>query len=245
MRLLVTRPEPEASRTAKILERLGHEPIVSPLFRLRLLDAPLPMRRFQAVLVTSTNAVRALAEHPERQLVKSIPLLAVGDQTAVAAKRAGFAEARSAGGAVADLADFARKVCNPESGPLLYAAGAVRTGDLEGRLRQTGFKVEVHVLYDMEPTSGLTEEAVQALSEHRLDGVLVYSRRAASALTLALRGAGLAPLSRDISCFCLSRAAAEPLDSVAAGPVVVAERPDQLNLMAAVEAAARPGPSSR
>ena len=68
MRLIVTRPEPDASRTAEALIRLGHErdPLADAGHRARCRGARFRTRQFQAVLVTSSNAVRALAAHPER-----------------------------------------------------------------------------------------------------------------------------------------------------------------------------------
>jgi hypothetical protein len=59
MRLIVTRPEPDATRTGKALMALGHVAILSPMIDvIANTSAPLPERPFQAVLVTSANAVR-------------------------------------------------------------------------------------------------------------------------------------------------------------------------------------------
>ena len=67
MRLVITRPEPDASRTAQALARLGHEPILSPMLDVVLDPAvALPEGPFQAVLATSSNAIRALAMHADR-----------------------------------------------------------------------------------------------------------------------------------------------------------------------------------
>ena len=245
MRLLVTRPEPDASRTAEALRRLGHEVIVSPLFTYRpMIDRPLPKRRFQAVLVTSGNAVRALAAHPERALVADLPLYAVGDATAVQARRAGFADARSAAGAADDLVRLVHETCSPAAGPLLYIAGEARAADVEARLARTGFNVQTIVLYAMDQAR-LSAEALQALREDALDGVLVYSPRAAAALALALRAERLTPVGAEICCFCLSEAVAQPLRPIAAGPIVVAPAPDQISLFAAVEAAEAAGGDRR
>jgi uroporphyrinogen-III synthase len=241
MRLLVTRPEPGASRTAEALTRLGHDVVKSPLFTFRLLaDRPLPKGPFQAVLVTSANAVTALEAHPERDLLKDVPLYAVGDATAVQARRAGFARVQSAGGDAIDLIRLVAETCRPTDGPLLYIAGEDRAAELEDRLAQGGFAVEMIELYAMDP-DGLSDEALEALRQDAIDGVLAYSPRAAAALALALRAAGLVPLSPDMCCFCLSEAVAQPLRAIAAGPVVVAPAPDQISLFAAIQAAEEAG----
>lgn len=241
MRLLVTRPEPDAARTAEALRRLGHEVIVSPLFTFRALaDRPLPMRRFQAVVATSANAVRALALHPERGRLAGLPLLAVGDATALAARRAGFGKARSAGGAAGDLIKLVVESCEPAAGPLLYIAGEARAADLEGPLAEAGFAVQTAVLYAMEP-QGLSGEALGALRGRAVDGILIYSQRAAAAFALAVRAAGMAPLAPEIVCLCLSEAVGRPLRAIAAGPVVVADAPDQISLFAVIERIAQSG----
>lgn len=241
MRLLVTRPEPGASRTAEALARLGHDVVKSPLFTFRLLaDQPLPNGPFQAVLVTSANAITALAAHPERDLLKEVPLYSVGDATAVQARRAGFVNVHSAGGDAIDLIRLVAESCRPTDGPLLYIAGEDRAAELDDRLAPGGFEVQTVVLYAMDP-DGLSDEALEAMHQDTLDGLLAYSPRAAAALALALRAAGLVPLSPDLCCFCLSEAVAAPLRAIAAGPVVVAPAPDQISLFAAIQAAEEAG----
>lgn len=244
MRLLVTRPEPDATRTAEALARLGHDVVKSPLFTFRpMTDQRLPKRRFQAVLVSSANAVRALAAHPERALIEVVPLHAVGDATALQARRAGFANVRSAGGDARDLVRLVGETCEPAAGPLLYAAGEARAADIESWLAKAGYIVQTVVLYAMDQAR-LSDRTLEALRHDRLDGVLVYSQRAAAALALALRAEGLAPLGPEVCCFCLSEAVAQPLRAVAAGPVVVAPEPDQISLFAAIQAAQEAGGGS-
>lgn len=236
MRLIVTRPEPDDRRTARALMRLGHEVILSPMLDVVIdRDAPIPKRPYQAVLVTSSNAVRALAARAVRPVAVDVPLFAVGDQTALEAKRSGFSAARSAGGALDDLVALAEAELSPADGPLLYAAGETREGDLAARLIESGFEVETAILYRTEPRTRLAKVAETALREGSVDGVLLYSRRSAAAFALALRAGGLTPLAASVVCYCLSAACAEPLPAVTSGPIRVADRPDQIALFALIE----------
>ena len=240
MRLVITRPEPEASRTAEALTRLGHEPILSPMLDVVLDPAvALPEGPFQAVLATSGNAIRALALHADRARLLSLPLLAVGDVTALAAKRAGFARARSAGWALDDLVERVRSELRPGGGTLLYAAGKEQAGDLAAALKTSGFEVTTAILYESRAQARFSNAAAEAFRRGAVDGVLLYSQRSAAAFTLALRAEALAPLSAQVVCFCLSAAVAEPLAAVVSGPIAVAERPDQISLFAAIERAER------
>lgn len=237
MQLIVTRPEPDATRTARALIRLGHEAILSPMLDI-VIDAnvKIPARPYQAVMVTSSNAVRALAARPVRPVTVEVPLFAVGDQTALEAKRAGFSVVRSAGGDLGDLVALALAELSPAAGPLLYAAGEEQAGDLAAQLGEQGLSVETAIVYRAEPRSRLANVAETALAAGAVDGVLLYSRRSAAAFALALRAGGLAPLDEKIACFCLSASTAEAVGKVTRGKVLVATQPDQIALFAIIEA---------
>ena len=236
MRLIVTRPDPDCARTATALEALGHTAILSPALDI-VLDpaAPLPDGPFQALLVTSSNAVRALAAHPAAKPLHLLPLLAVGDRSALEARRAGFLAASSAGGAVADLLAMVTSQLQPARGPLLYLAGDIRAGDIAGELGDAGFRIETAVLYRSVPRPRMSLPASVALVTGTADGILLYSRASAAAFADAVRAASLAPLPAAVAAFCLSSACSEPLRDAMAGPILVADTPDQLSLFAAIE----------
>jgi uroporphyrinogen-III synthase len=236
MRLIVTRPDPDAERTALALEKLGHQAILSPALEIRyLIDAPIRAGKPQAVLVTSVNAVRALERHARRDDLLACPLLAVGDRTAVEAKRAGFASATSAGGALNDLLALVKQECTPAGGPLLYAAGADRTGDPADELGRDGYGVETVTVYRAEKAPDLAGAARQALGEDAIDGVLLYSARTVDAFGEQLGRAGLLPLDERVTLYCLSETVAEAAKQLGDGPVRIAATPDQLALFALLE----------
>lgn len=239
MRLIVTRPEPDDDRTGRALIRLGHEAILSPMLDI-VTDpkAAIPQGPFQAVAVTSGNAVRALAERADNAAPRNLPLFAVGDHTALAAKRAGFNQARSAGGALDDLAALIAAQLSPEAGPLLYAAGEVQAGDLAGDMQARGFGVETVVVYRAVPRESLSGVADDALRAGSVDGVLVYSRRGAEAFADAVGAAGLVPFLERVALFCLSESVAEPLKGLTQGRILVAPEPNQLALFSLIESEA-------
>ena len=87
--LVIVRPEPGASETARAAEKLGLRPVVMPLFKVEPVEwrAPDPAE-FDALLLTSANAVRhGGAELPR---IQSLPANCVGEATAAAARDAGF-----------------------------------------------------------------------------------------------------------------------------------------------------------
>ena len=109
MRVLITRPEREATALATALSQRGHVAVIAPLFRLDILRPPgdfaAALGACQAVLVTSANGARALAEANEQ---RSKPVFAVGDTTAATAEGLGFTAVTSAAGDSAALAEWYR-----------------------------------------------------------------------------------------------------------------------------------------
>ena len=95
MRVLVTRPEPSATRTAEKLRLMGHDPVVLPLARAvhdltatkDALTSP-----HAAVTVTSAEAIRALEELGTEAIApyREDLFFAVGPASADAARRLGL-----------------------------------------------------------------------------------------------------------------------------------------------------------
>jgi uroporphyrinogen-III synthase len=232
MRLLVTRPEPDATRTADALVALGHTPILCPMLDIvREPPRPLPAG-CQAIAATSANAIRALAAHPDFAAVRNLPLFAVGDRSAVEARRAGFAAARSAGGGLPELCDRIVSDLDPAEGSILYAAGDVQSGDLAAGIGAAGFAVATAILYRSVARPRLSDAALAALRSRGIDGVLIFSARSAEAFVDALAADGLSPLPETIAAFAISEQAAAPLAGALRGPVQSAARPEQIALFA-------------
>ena len=131
MRLLVTRPEPDAERTAAALRARGHIVLVAPLLRMEpVADAEIGPGPFIALLVTSANAAPAIAHHERFAQLRALPVFAVGGRSAEAMRAVGFADVTSAqGGTVADLAALVASRLKAGAS-LLYLSGADRSGDL-------------------------------------------------------------------------------------------------------------------
>ena len=87
--LVILRPEPGASATAKAAEELGLQPLVMPLFRVEPVSwqAPDP-EEFDALLLTSANAIRHGG--PGLEGLRNLAAYCVGERTASAAREAGI-----------------------------------------------------------------------------------------------------------------------------------------------------------
>jgi uroporphyrinogen-III synthase len=229
VRLLITRPQPDAERTAAALRARGHVPIVSPLFDIETLGQADPAAGpWAGLLLTSANGLRGLGGPAER----AVPVFAVGDRTAQAARDAGFATVHSAAGAAGDLAALIATRLKPPA-RLLYLAGEDRSGDLDGTLRTRGFAVDMVVAYRAVAVKTLPPQAAAAL-EAGVDGVLHFSRRSAAAYLNAARRSGLLTGALAPTHYCLSVPMAEPLRDAGAAALRVSSEPSEAALLALI-----------
>ena len=230
MRLLITRPEPDATRTAEALRARGHEVLVAPLLSTQTVDAKFA-GRYGAVLMTSANAARAIAAHGRAGELRALPAYVIGSRTAKAAREAGFAEVESADGALADLVRLVATRFADSRMPLLYLAAEDRAGDLAGDLSARGIAVETAVVYRAIAVERLPPELVQALSNAQLDGALHYSRRSVATLIELSRPAGVLSAVLDLAHYCVSEEVAAPLREAGAKRISVAQRPFEAALI--------------
>jgi uroporphyrinogen-III synthase len=236
VRLLLTRPEPDAQRSAAALRAQGHDVIVAPLLRIEpAADAQIGAGPWAAILITSANAAHAVVSHARLTQLRALPVFAVGQRSTNAMIAAGFANVTSADGNVSDLARLVAARLQPAA-HLLYLAGADRSGDLAGDLRTRGFVVETVIIYRMIAATSLPPAAAQALGSG-IDGVLHFSRRSAEAFVETARAAGVLESALRAAHFCLSAQVAEPLARAGAADIRVAERPNEAALLALIAAA--------
>jgi len=236
VRVLLTRPQADAERTAAALRRMGHQIVLSPMLRIETLpDVELGSGPWSGVALTSANAARAIASHARIGELVSLTAFTVGRQTAEAAKAAGFRRVESADGSLPDLVQLLAGCVSPAAGELLYLAGAERSGDLAGALGSRGVRVRVAVVYRAAAVENLPEEARAAFGAGRVDAVLHFSRRSASAFLVAVRSAGLVDESLGARHYCLSAQVAEPLLAAGMKPVLAA-KPEEEALLALLDA---------
>ena len=237
MRLLVTRPEPDGERTAQALRARGHAVVLAPLLRTEPVAFALPDERFGAVVLTSANAARAIADHPRRAQLTAMPAFTVGRRTAEAARAVGFRAVHSADGDKGDLvallrADLVRTKSDTHGAPLLYLAGEDRAGDLaQGDLAQGGLPVRTVVVYRAVKAARFPPDVAATLAQGAIDGVLHFSARTAEAyLDCAAQGGISADVLAPVH-YCLSRQVAAPLAAAGAAALRIAARPDEAALL--------------
>jgi uroporphyrinogen-III synthase len=233
MRLLVTRPEPDNTRSAAALRAAGHEVLLAPMLHIEMADdADLGAPPWSALLLSSANGARAAARHPRRAALMALPVLTVGQGSAEIARSLGFSDVISADGDASDLARLAANRLSGAQSPLLHLAGEDVAGNLAGVLSAQGFAIKTVVAYRAIKARGFDQDTRAALEQGNLDGVLHFSRRSVEAY-LDCAGKLLAAALQPFHC-AISERAAEPLRKAGAQRIRVAARPDEASLLALV-----------
>ena len=241
MKALVTRPRDDSAVLVRALAARGVETVLAPL--LTIAAIPGAARRLpdllagaQALLFTSANGVRAFAAASER---RELPVFAVGDATAAAARIADFRSVHSAGGDVADLAELVAARLAPTGGALVHAAGSVVAGDLAGRLDAQGFAVRRAQLYEAVPATALDAAAAAPLARGEVALALFFSPRTAATFVRLAAAAATLPACRTMTAIALSPAVAAALAPIAWRGVRIAAAPTQESLLATLDALLR------
>lgn len=226
MRLLLTRPEPEATATAARLEALGHDVLVEPMLRIEFLPPPRGVLPPAAIIFTSGNGVRAVRQWPEAASWAAVPVFAVGGKTAALASDTGFTDVRAASGDANALVGLVSKALDGTAGTILYPAPRDRAGDVEGRLAESGFAVRAVEAYRAIAAERISDELREAILRGEIDGALFFSRRTAVIFRDLVKDAGLSAALRAMRLFALSAQVAGPLKELPSAGLRVASRPD-------------------
>lgn len=234
-RVLITRPTDDAAPLVAALQARGVEAMVEPMMTIRSTEEPLPeLDGVQGVLFTSANGVRGFMTRTDRRDLKAY---AVGEATAEAARRAGFADVEVAGGDVNALAKLVIEACRPEAGKLIHVAGTHVAGNLSEQLTGAGFAVERAVLYDALSAHRFSVGTVESLRRAELEAVMLFSPRTAEIFMTLVEESGVEPGLSGMAAICLSRAVADRLPGDRFRKVVVAAKPDQSAMLDALDRA--------
>jgi len=172
MNVLITRPLNQAHASAARLEGMGMDAFILPLVEIVPLDFKIPRGHFDAVIATSANGF--MSNHVQLAAYRQLPLLCVGQQTALAAKKAGFFNIVAITDNVNELVLTCRAY---RARHFLYLAGRHRRPVLEQELNAWNRQITVVEIYHQQPIYPTTDKL--ALLPACFDYVLFYSCTAA------------------------------------------------------------------
>lgn len=202
-------------------QRNGWDTLAAPLLAIERLDWLLPPRPVHALLLTSARAVAG----PLPPEVRALPVYAVGEATADAARTAGLV-IRATG--TSDGSDALARAAADGHRDILHLRG-----EAAARLDSpAGVRVHPVVCYRASRMDSLPADAATALQDCAIFAVLLMSARTAAHFAALLDQAGIARAHVRLVVLAASVA-------TAAGPgwnaVAVAERPDAAALLAAAD----------
>lgn len=226
MRILVTRPKADAEDLQRELEAAGHEVIISSMLEIAL--EPLPEiggADLAAIIITSQNALRALAVGPELAWLTGVQVFAVGPKTAKGARELGFERIVEGPGTGAELAPIIAASGLPKDKRIVHLAGDKLAFDMAAELGASGYRAETITAYRQVPAQSFTPDAESKIRRREIDLVTLMSPQTARTFVSLIKSAGLQEQASSLSYACISEAALRPLEDegwpraqAAAGP---------------------------
>jgi len=226
--VLITRPEPGASQTARRVAALGFTPLIAPVLSIQS-SGPTPRlpRDVAATLLTSRNAVVGCPP-----TCHELPAFSVGDATAACAVKAGFTRVLSAEGDAVALAALVADRLAPDSGSLFLPTRRGEGLHLAGLLSQKGFRVLRHIVYQAAPVQALPVAAERELRAGHVQTAMFFSTQTARYFVHLLHRANLANAVHDIEAVSISEGSAMALRPLTWRRISVAAKPNQDAMLA-------------
>lgn len=228
MRVLVTRPIKDGMRTIERLKEVGIEAVLAPVTAIVGTGNAVPHATFDAILISSANAIRHLPDNARAQLI-NVPTFCVGEKTATVARDAGFVSVTTGSGDGRALVSLVASKFQA-SASLLYLTGTPRKPFIEDGLKAKGFNPIVVELYQtvlIDPWPGAARLEIETC-----DNGLHFSRASVEALLKAAENAGLSHFLRGLNHLCLSEDVATPLREAGHSKIRVAPKPTEEDLLA-------------
>ena len=233
MKVVITRPNPDAELFAEECRAKGLDPVIAPLMTIAPRDDWTAPTEAGALAFTSANGVRAFAAASR---VRSLTAFCVGEATADAAHAEGFTEIVVADGDVVSLAETIAAQSGAVTGQIVHIAGTRLAGDLLHELTTRGLKSRRVVAYETHEAATMPEPAKSAISSGRAVAVTLFSPRTARLFLALAESANLTEALARCRAVCLSEAVAEIASEAAWRIVDVASERNGASMLALMTA---------
>jgi uroporphyrinogen-III synthase len=237
MHVLITRPEGDGEALKAQIEQLGCRATLAPL--ISVISEAIPLSAIagaMAMIVTSSNALKALATSPSLGAVMALPLYVVGPGTAALARELGFKDVREGPGTGAELVPMLSADGRTTGGIYVHLAGAVLAFDLKTALEREGVNIKTVTAYRAVAAESISPAVTEALRNQDIDAVVLMSPKTAEAWARLASEVLTPTVLSGMNHLCLSEAVAEVLKAqLAAGNISVAARPNLEEMLALVK----------
>ena len=208
MNILITRPLIDSEDLMAKFFSLGHKIIHIPTLKISpLKTASVDLNKYDALIFTSTNAIRSLNVINEE---KNKLCFCVGSITEKIARQKGYKNTISAGGTVNALKNLIinSNLINEKS-EIAYFCGDNISYDLDLELKNDGFKVTKIINYSSEKITDLNEENKKIINSHPPDIIFIYSARSALSFIEIVKNYSLYHLMTGSKVMCISKKVAD------------------------------------
>lgn len=224
-RVLITRPEADCGAIAAAVQKKGYDVLCQPFLHVHYDEFSCPdLSQYDSLIFTSANGVRGFCAGSNQ---RDIDVLAVGDQTAMEAEKAGFKTVISAQGKVDDLAAYAQ----PEKS-YLYVRGEYVSQNL--KVLCPNVRIDEIIAYHTEKIKKIESEALFEPS-NTFSHVLFFSKRTAEAFAEYIRAQGQENSVVRARALCLGDGMVECLSTLPWSAVEVAEIPNREGILALLD----------
>ena len=226
------RPEPDASRDVDWLQRYNVPAIAVPVMHAEQQPFNVPdAALFQAIIFTSRHAVAALTDVFRHVSLRSLPVYAVGRNTALAARHAGFEQVTSGPGDGKGLLTLMTANLRQDAGKILWPRASKISFDIASHLIRFGFSVQQIPVYTMTPTASYAANLSVRLDACSSAAVVAMSARSMALFSEALDNQEFTDQRKIITVI----AGSAPI-AAAAGPgwaeIIVAKAPRRSRILA-------------
>jgi len=231
MVFLITRPLPQAKKTAAKLEKMGIKTLIEPCIRIEPTQLNKRLRvKKSIVIVTSRNGARAFAGNCDD---KSSRIITVGSRAADFLKQEGFAGVLHSARNAKALLDYIKSNFAPGADKFLYIRGRHAAADLKSSLK--GYLVRDLFLYESVAATGFSANLAGLAADGEITGLLLYSARTAEVFMELAEKAGISKFLDKMVIFCLSPSLAEVCRAIPHKEILAAARPNEDSLLELVK----------
>ena len=202
MHIVITRPKEDSFFLIEKLKKLGHTVTHLPVIRIEELKTEkINLKNYQAVIFTSSNAIRFLNVD---KIEKKIKCYCVGKTTEFTARHAGFLNTYTSEGSVDSLIELVIRSVENKSGKLLYVSSEFISKDLDVDLSKAGFSIDRISNYTSFPVEQIDKSTLSFLEKKKPDVIFVYSSRSAKNLFNLLNKYSLLNVVTQTNLMCIS-----------------------------------------
>ena len=204
MNIILTRPLNDTENLMQELFNLGHKIIHIPTLKIKSANIEkIDIENFNALVFTSSNAVKNLSIKGEK---KNIKCFCVGSVTEKIARLNGFTKTISASGNVNALKNLILNTKElKKNDKLAYICGDQITLELDKELGREGFRVKKFINYFSEKITSLNDANIDLIKKYPPNVIFVYSLRSAESFNSIVANYSLAPMMTQSIVMCISK----------------------------------------